>query len=47
MLYDEYGEHLDHTTASRLWNMVEGLLHHALEELEDHGFQASSSGRSS
>jgi len=30
-LYDEYGEHLDHITASRLWNMVEGVMLHARE----------------
>ena len=30
-LYDEYGEHLDHTTTSRLWNMVEGVMLHTRE----------------
>ena len=30
-LYDEYGEHLDHATASRLWNIVQGVMLHARE----------------
>jgi len=30
-LYDEYGEHLDHVTASRLWNIVEGVMLHTRE----------------
>lgn len=30
-LYDGYGEHLDHTSASRLWSMVEGVMLHARE----------------
>lgn len=30
-LFDEYGEHLDHITASRLWDVVEGVMLHARE----------------
>jgi hypothetical protein len=30
-LFDEYGEKLDHITASRLWDIAEGVMLHARE----------------